>query len=181
MLDDIKLTFNDIHMLQSSSLFQKRFFAQFYVLLILGGLRISRLLSDYLSFGWPNIVKTVNHWESFPKWKRPFFKSYENFLTVVNGNLIPAKLQFFSFIAILFKPFLLKYQSQKPMLPSLHGDLLKLVKKVLLLIIKSNLAYVSPTATELKKIKLINKDNFLKAKEIRRSTLGLVQENLLLI
>ena len=67
------------------------------------------------------------------------------------------------------------------MLPSLHGDLLKLVKKVLLLIIKSNLAYVSPTATELKKIKLINKDNFLKAKEIRRSTLGLVQENVLLI
>ena len=86
----------------------------------------------------------VNHWESLPKWKRPSSKSYENLLTAVNDNLIPAKLQFFSFIASLFKPFLLKYQSDKPMLPFLHDDLLKLVKKVLLQIIKPNLVHACP-------------------------------------
>ena len=54
--------------------------------------------------------------------------------------------------------------------------LLELVKKVL--IIKPILAHVSSTVTELKKIKLTIKDNFLK---LRRSTLGLVQGNVLLI
>ena len=58
LVDDFALTFSDSHkiastlyMLQSSSLFQKRFFTQLYVLLLLGGSRISKLLSDYLSFG----------------------------------------------------------------------------------------------------------------------------------
>ena len=58
------------------------------------------------------------------------------------------------------------------MLLFLHDDLLKLVKKVLLLIIKPNLVdacstvYACSTVTELKKIKLTNKDTFLKVKEI---------------
>ena len=67
-----------------------------------------------------NMVKTVNHLESLQKWKRSSPKSSEDLLTAVNDNLIPAKLQFFSFIASLFKPFLLKYQNEKPMLPFLH-------------------------------------------------------------
>ena len=93
-------------------------------------------------------------------------KSYENLLTALNDKLIPAKLKFFIFIASLFEPFLLKYQSGRPMLPFLHDYLLKLVKKVILLITKPNLVHACSTVTELKKIKLTNKDNFLKAKEI---------------
>ena len=121
---------------------------------------------------WPNIVKMFNDWES---WKRPSSKIYEN-LTADNVNFIPTKLQFFSFIVSLLEPFLLKYQSDKTMLPLLHDGLLELVKKVL--IIKPILAHVCSTVTELKKIKLTIKDNFLK---LRRSTLGLVQGNVLLI
>ena len=113
---------------------------------------------------WPNIVKMVNNWASLRRWKRPSSKSYEDLLTAVNDNLIPARLQFLSFIASLSKPFLLKHQSYKPVLPFLH-DLLQLVKKVLL-IIKLNHVHACSTVTELKKIELTNKDKFLKAKEI---------------
>ena len=52
------------------------------------------------------------------------------------------------------------------MLPFFHDDLLKQVKKVLLQIIKPNLVGACSTVTELKKIELTNKDNFLKCKEI---------------
>ena len=108
-------------------------------------------------------------------WKRPSSKIYEN-LTADNVNFILTKLQFFSFIVSLLEPFLLKYQSDKTMLPLLLDGLLELVKKVL--IIKPNLAHVCSTVTELKKIKLTIKDNFLK---LRRSTLGPVQGIVLLI
>ena len=54
-------------------------------------------------------------------WKRPSSKIYEN-LTANNVNFIPTKLQFFSFIVSLLEPFLLKYQSDKTMLPLLHGS-----------------------------------------------------------
>ena len=52
------------------------------------------------------------------------------------------------------------------MLPFLHDNLLKLVKNVFLLITKSNLVHACSTVTELRKIKLINKDNSLKSKKI---------------
>ena len=123
-----------------------------------------QILIRLLDF-WPSIVKMVNHLESLPKWKILSFKSCQN-LTAVNANLIPAKLQPFSFTASLFELFSLKYQSFHPMLPFLHDDLLKLVKKVPLLIIKPNLVLTCSTMTELKKIKLTNEDNFLKVKEI---------------
>ena len=58
----------------------------------------------------PNIVKMVNHWESLPKWKRPSSKSYENLLTAVNDNLIPAKLQFSALLLVSSSHF---YQSIK--------------------------------------------------------------------
>ena len=56
------------------------------------------------------------------------------------------------------------------MLPFLHDDLLKLVEKVHLLVMKPNLVHAYSTVTGLKKIKLTNKDNFLKAKEINLVT-----------
>ena len=114
---------------------------------------------------WPSIVKMVNHWEGLPKSKRPSSKSYANALSAVNDNLIPVKLYFFSFVAGIFQPFLVKYQSDKPVVPFLHDDLLRLVKRVLLLVLKPD---VNPctSITELKKNDSTEKANFLKAKEI---------------
>ena len=122
LLDGIKLVFNDIyritsllHMLQYSSLFQKK---ALHPVLCPVGLRWveDKQCAVRLLELWPNMVKVINHWECWPKWKRLSSKSYANFLTAVNDNLIPAELQFFSFTASLFEPFLLKYQSNKLML-----------------------------------------------------------------
>ena len=114
LLDGIKLVFNDIykitsllHMLQYSSLFQKKALHSVLCLLLLGGSKISSVLLDYLSFG--------------PAWSKWLIignvdQNGKDYPPKVHDNLIPAKLQFFSFTASLFEPFLLKYQSNKPML-----------------------------------------------------------------
>ena len=75
----------------------------------------------------PSIVKMVSHWEGFRKSKRPFSKRYANVLSAVIDNLIPANLHFFSFVADIFQPFLVNYQSDKPMVPFVHDDFLLLV------------------------------------------------------
>ena len=80
---------------------------------------------------WPNVAKIVRYWESLPKSKRPSSKSYSNVLSAVTDNLTPAELHLFSYVAGIFQPFLTKYQSDKPMIPFLYSDLLKLVKSVL--------------------------------------------------
>ena len=109
----------------------------------------------------------VNHWEGLPKSKRSSSKSYANVLSAVNDNLTPAKLHFFSFVAGIFQPFLVKYQSDKPMVPFVLDVLLRLVKRILLLVLKPDVVNPCTSITALKKIDLNEKDNFLKAKEIK--------------
>ena len=111
---------------------------------------------------WPSLAKIVNHWEGLPKSKRPSSKSYANVLSAVNDVLTPAKLHFFSFAAGIFQPFLLKYQSDKPMIPYLHNDLINLVKKILLLILKPDVVNCCNSIAALRNIDLNEKSNFLK-------------------
>ena len=115
---------------------------------------------------WSGIVKMVNHWAGLPKSKRPSSKSYANVLSAVHDNLTPAKLHFFSFVAGIFQPFLVKYQSDKAIVPFVHDDLLRLVKRVLLLVLKLDVVNPCTSITALKKIYLNEKVNFLEAKEI---------------
>ena len=75
---------------------------------------------------WPNMVKITYFWLSLPKSKQPSTKSFENFKTAVNDPLTPVKLNFFSYFASIFQPFLMKYQTDKPMIPYLHSDIVKL-------------------------------------------------------
>ena len=46
---------------------------------------------------WPSIVKIVNHKKSFPKTKRPSWKSYEFVIKAVKNELSLARLQFFNY------------------------------------------------------------------------------------
>ncbi|XP_066936367.1 uncharacterized protein [Clytia hemisphaerica] len=78
-----------------------------------------RPVADRLVELWPNMVKMVNHWESLSRSKRPSSKSYQNVLKGVNDYFTPAKLNFFSYLADIFKPFLTKYQK---LLTSKKGD-----------------------------------------------------------
>ena len=107
---------------------------------------------------WPNFAKIVRYWESLPKSKRPSSKSY----------LDSCKVAFFSYVAGIFQPFLTKCQSDKPMIPFLYSDLLKLVKSVLCLVLKLDVVNPCSSLTTMKKIDLTNKSNFHKAKDIKR-------------
>ena len=80
--------------------------------------------------------------------------------------LIPAKLKFFSFFASMLEPYLRLYQTDKPMLPYMCGDLTKLITNVLSLIVKESVISSCKTGLHLKKIDLDSVENLLKTKEI---------------
>ena len=96
----------------------------------------------------------VNYLEGLPKSRKPSSKSYANVLSTVNHNLTAAKLHFFSFVAGIFQPFLVKCQSDKPMVPFVHDDLLRLSKRVLLLVLKPDVVNPCTSITALKKTDL---------------------------
>ena len=57
-------------------------------------------------------------------------------MNAVNDLLTPLKLSFFSYFASLLHPFLVKYQSEKPLIPYLYDDLTKCLKNILRVIVK---------------------------------------------
>ena len=89
---------------------------------------------------------------------------------------ISAKLNFFSYIATFFQPFLTLYQTDNPMVPFLYDDLMKLVKKIMLLIFKPDVVNPCTTVSAIRKIDFDNKDNFLKVKDM---SLGFATEKCL--
>ena len=64
---------------------------------------VERLLSI-----WNDIKKLIKFLENLPKFKRPSCKSYNHLTNTASDILMPAKLQFFCFIAGITK-----YQSDK--------------------------------------------------------------------
>ena len=73
-----------------------------------------------------------------------------------------AKLTFFSFVAGILQPILVKYQSDKPMAPYMYHDLLKLLRKLTQLIVKPNIGANCSSAIELKCIDLDDKNVIMK-------------------
>ena len=94
--------------------------------------------ADRLISIWPNI-KQLWSWWCKQKGKQPCSlttKSIINVKTAVEDNLTEAKLQSFSFIAGKVHPFLIKYQTDKPMIPFLYRDLKLLLSSCMSLIAK---------------------------------------------
>ena len=88
---------------------------------------------------WNDVKKLIKFWESLTKSKRPSCKSYNHLTNAVSDILMPAKLQFFCFIAVVMQSFLTKYQSDKLTIPYFYLDILKLIKKLMQLIVKPDL------------------------------------------
>ena len=85
-------------------------------------------------------------------------------------------MNFFSYIATFFQLFLILYQAENPMVPFLFDDLMKLVKKIMLLIFKPEVLNRCKTVFAIRKIDFENKYNFLKVKDM---SLGLATEKFL--
>ena len=114
---------------------------------------------------WHNIKKLVAHWEKLPKYKWPSSKSYWNVKAAVEDPMTPAKLMFFSFLAGILQSVLVKYQSDKPMVPYIYQDLLKLLRKLMQLIVKPNIVAYCSSAINRKCIDLDDKNVIIKPKD----------------
>ena len=125
-------------------------------------------VADKLIEVWSNIKQIINVWEKLPKSKQPSNKTCDTLLnTAVLDELVIAKLGFFSYLAGMFKPFPRAYQTDRPMIPFLYGDLFKLLKNnIFLIIIKPVIMNKCETALKLKEIDLYSSANHLGAKEI---------------
>ena len=80
--------------------------------------------------------------------------------------MTPAKLKFFSFVAGVLHPILVKYQSDKPMVPYMYQDLLKLLRKLMQLIVKPDIAANCSSAIDLTCIDLDDKNVIMKPKDM---------------
>ena len=123
-------------------------------------------VADRLIEVWPNIKQIMNFWEKLPKSKQPSNKSYNTLKTAVLDELVIAKLGFFSYLAGMFKPFLTAYQTDRPMIPFLYGDLFKLLKNIFSVIIKPDIMNKCETPLKMKERNLYSSAGHLVAKEI---------------
>ena len=85
---------------------------------------------------WPSVLKVIKYWEGLCESSRPSIKSYQVFVDHYTDKLIPCKLQFFSFIASIFEPYLRIFQTDSSMLLFMYEELKKNLTKLLGLICK---------------------------------------------
>ena len=87
---------------------------------------------------WENFVKVKSHWEGLCKSSRPPVKSYETLVNYYRDPLIPIKMQFFSFLAGILRPYLTIFQTDNPMVPYIRGELETILNQLLPLIFRKD-------------------------------------------
>ncbi|XP_057299676.1 uncharacterized protein LOC130630266 [Hydractinia symbiolongicarpus] len=123
-----------------------------------------KVVAERLIEIWENIVKIVKFWEGLPKSKRPASKSYGYVKDAAKDLLTPAKLKFFSFLAGILQPFLVMYQTDKPMVPYMYQDLTKLLKNLMRLIVKPDVLTKCESISDLKAVNLNDNSVLMKPK-----------------
>ena len=83
---------------------------------------------------WHSAIKVMKYWQGLCKSKRPSNKSYEVLVEHFTDLLLPTKRQFFSFVASIFRPYLISFQTNSPMLPFNYTKFEKVFFKLLGLI-----------------------------------------------
>ena len=69
-------------------------------------------------------------------------------------------------MASLFKPFLRAYQTDRPIIPFLYGDLFKLLRNIFSIVITPDIINKCETTLKVKEIDLCSSANHLVAKDI---------------
>ena len=73
---------------------------------------------------WENIVQVVKYWLSLSKNRRPCNnKPVDTLVKYRTGKLVISKLNFLKYIASILRPFLLRFQTNKPIIPTLAVEL----------------------------------------------------------
>ena len=111
-------------------------------------------VADCLIDTWPSITNIVKFWQKLSKSKQPKCKSYKIVCDTVDDQLTCAKFCFFSFVAKTLEPYLVAYQTDKPMILFLYQDLSILIRKILEIIVKPKVVFDCNAAINLKRIDL---------------------------
>ena len=76
--------------------------------------------------------------------------------------LVPAKLQFFAFVASIFQPYVLIFQTNSPMIPFMFSELEKILNQLIRLVFrKGAIDQASTVSKKIKKDWHTNKKNYL--------------------
>ena len=107
---------------------------------------------------------------------RPQNKSFEAVRESCTDQLLAAKLKFSVSVAKQIEPFLAQYQTDKPMIPFISGDIYKLLKSLMNRFVKPALMKEVKSVSDLTKIDISRNDNIVDYSKI---DVGFVTENAL--
>ena len=105
---------------------------------------------------WDKIEKYVEAVET-KKLPKPDNKSYRTISELVKDKLIKLKMHFFKCIAGQLLPFLTDYQTDRPMIPFLSGDLCTMIRNLMRRFIKSDILTAASTPDKLVKVDVSDK------------------------
>ena len=109
---------------------------------------------------WKPLTMVINYWESLRKSTKN--TSYEILVKHYKDPLVPAKLQFFAFVASIFQPYFVIFKTNSPMIPFMFSQLEEIFNQLIRLVFKKDA--IDQAGTISKKIKkewLTNKKNYL--------------------
>ena len=125
---------------------------------------------------WPNVEKYIQHVLREPKSKQPPSASFSTIEKATKDVLVPAKLQVFVYIAKVLKPFLVKYQTNEPMIMFLAEVLQSVCSKLMHKSVKKSVLDSAGTMYKIANLDVLDKQNHKVATEI---DIGFVAEALL--
>lgn len=106
----------------------------------------------------------------------PSSKSFKTAQMIVQDDLFPAKLNFFLIVTREITPFLKLYQTVKPMLPFMSGDLTNMLRSLLEKFIKPSVMKITTTPLKLLQIDYADPVNHMDVPKLR---VGFVTEQAL--
>ena len=115
---------------------------------------------------WPNVEKYIQHVLKEPKSIQPTITSFSIIEKATKDVLIPAKLQVFVYITKILKLFLVKYQTDEPMIMFLAEDLQHICSKLMHTFVKKSVLRFSRYNIQNCKLGFLDKQNHEVATEI---------------
>ena len=108
---------------------------------------------------WPNVQKYIKEVLKRSKSKQPTSASFATIAKATKDVLLPAKLQVFVYISKVLKPFLVKYQTDEPMIMFLAEDLFDMCGKLMQKFVKKSVLDSTDTMSKLANLNVLDKEN----------------------
>ena len=119
---------------------------------------------------WTGIVKVITYFLSLKKYLQPDNKFYATLVQHQKEELVIPRFCFFRFIANLLNAFLVKFQSDTPLVPFVSKSLAAVVRELLRIFIKGDVLQKATTPYKLIKIDVTQKENLVPSSQIRLDT-----------